>query len=126
MVEFDRLNRLNKEKELLTEEYTKKLNNLNKYIRVMENDTTIEESDNLEVRVFKLYMILNSVVRVAEKINEMGYRVKTNTYVGERKYKSNDITDIIINSDVEIPIELKESVREINAMNAEKAYGRWN
>lgn len=126
MVEFDRLNRLNEEKELLTEEYTKKLNNLNKYIRVMENDTTIEESDSLEVRVFKLYMILNSVVRVAEKINEMGYRVKTNTYVGERKYKSNDITDIIINSDVEIPIELKESVREINAMNAEKAYGRWN
>lgn len=124
MVEFDRLNRLNEEKELLTEEYTKKLNNLNKYIRVMENDTTIEESDSLEVRVFKLYMILNSVVRVAEKINEMGYRVKTNTYVGERKYKSNDITDIIINSDVEIPIELKESVREINAMNAEKAYGR--
>ena len=125
MVECDRLIKLNKEKEILTEEYTKKLNSLNKYIRVMENDTIIEESDSLEVKVFKLYMILNSVVRVAEKINEMGYRIKTNTYVGERKYKSNDITDIIINSDVEIPTELKESVREINAMNAEKAYGRW-
>ncbi len=91
---------------------------------ILENKSQIKEDDNFETIVFKKYLELESVRAVANYINELGYRVKTDSYIGERKYIGTDITKIIL-SDIDIDQELKEVVKLIQELNYEHMSKKW-
>ena len=95
-----------------------------KIINILENKSQIKEDDNFETIVFKKYLELESVRAVANYINELGYRVKTNSYIGERKYIGTDITKIIL-SDLDIDKNLKEVVKLIQELNYEHMSKKW-
>ncbi len=121
--------RMRKEKFLnarakVTNEYKRKIELLDKYIRTLDN-SEINEHDDIDTIVFKLYMQLDNVSKVAKVVNELGFRIITNSYIGERKYNSNDITSIITNKDALVSNELKESVQEIQKINYGKISKRW-
>ena len=102
--------------------------NIHQMLERIEKDnilpTTAQVTPNRFEEVFKKYLELESVRAVANYINELGYRVKTNSYVGERKYIGTDITKIIL-SDIEIDKELKEVVKLIQELNYEHMSKKW-
>ena len=51
------------------------------------------KSNDINELIYIKYIELESVTEVAKKLNEEGYRVKSAT--GERKYISNDISEVI-------------------------------
>jgi hypothetical protein len=57
------------------------------------------ECKGLEDTVLQKYIELQGAMKVAEYLNNEGYRIRSNGKLGERKYNSNDITDIINTSD---------------------------
>lgn len=113
-----------KAKSKLIKEHESKISTLDKYIQVLEK-SIINENDTVEVISFKLYMQLDNVAKVANAINNVGYRIKTTSHKGERKYNSNDITAIITNKEAKVDKELKEVVQEIQKMNYGKISKRW-
>lgn len=108
----------------IIKKHNEKIQKIEKIINILENKSAIKEDDNFETIVFKKYLELESVRAVANYINELGYRVKTNSYVGERKYIGTDITKIIL-SDIEIDKELKEIVKLIQELNYEHMSKKW-
>lgn len=110
--------------EKIIKKHNEKIQKIEKIINILENKSAIKEDDNFETIVFKKYLELESVRAVANYINELGYRVKTNSYVGERKYIGTDITKIIL-SDIEIDKELKEIVKLIQELNYEHMSKKW-
>lgn len=110
--------------EKIIKKHNEKIQKIEKIINILENKSQIKEDDNFETIVFKKYLELESVRAVANYINELGYRVKTNSYVGERKYIGTDITKIIL-SDIEIDKELKEVVKLIQELNYEHMSKKW-
>ncbi len=62
--------------------------------------------------VFKLYLQLENVVKVTETVNDLGFRIKTNTYARERKYSTNDITSIITDPFANVVEDLKILVQD--------------
>ncbi|MEK5173216.1 hypothetical protein NST63_08485 [Heyndrickxia sp. FSL W8-0496] len=77
------------------------------------------EADTFEKLVIKNYAIIGSVAKVANKLNEEGYRHESG-----RKYISNDITEII-QSKPTID-ELHSLVKDIQKKNITKANRKWN
>lgn len=69
----------------------------------------LEEDDDINTIVFKKYIELSDVRRVTDYINSLGVKIPTDTYVGERKYLTNDITRIL-NSKAEVNPELRECI----------------
>ena len=65
----------------------------NKIAEVLQMQCT-----SLEDVILKKYIELQNGAKVTEFLNNEGYRIKSNGKLGERKYSSNDVTDIIINS----------------------------
>ena len=120
----NKINEYRKLEEKITKKYNEKIQKIEKTINILENKSQIKEDDNFETIVFKKYLELESVRAVANYINELGYRVKTNSYVGERKYIGTDITKIIL-SDIEIDKELKEVVKLIQELNYEHMSKKW-
>ena len=110
--------------EKIIKKHNEKIQKIEKIINILENKSQIKEDDNFETIVFKKYLELESVRAVANYINELGSRVKTNSYVGERKYIGTDITKIIL-SDIEIDKELKEVVKLIQELNYEHMSKKW-
>ena len=110
--------------EKIIKKNNEKIKKIEKIINILENKSQIKEDDNFETIVFKKYLELESVRAVANYINELGYRVKTNSYVGERKYIGTDITKIIL-SDLDIDKELKEVVKLIQELNYEHMSKKW-
>lgn len=110
--------------EKIIKKHNEKIQKIEKIINILENKSAIKEDDNFETIVFKKYLELESVRAVANYINKLGYRVKTNSYVGERKYIGTDITKIIL-SDIEIDKELKEIVKLIQELNYEHMSKKW-
>lgn len=110
--------------EKIIKKHNEKIQKIEKIINILENKSQIKEDDNFETIVFKKYLELESVRAVANYINELGYRVKTNSYIGERKYIGTDITKIIL-SDIEIDKELKEVVKLIQELNYEHMSKKW-
>ena len=110
--------------EKIIKKHNKKIQKIEKIINILENKSQIKEDDNFETIVFKKYLELESVRAVANYINELGYRVKTNSYIGERKYIGTDITKIIL-SDLDIDKELKEVVKLIQELNYEHMSKKW-
>lgn len=111
-------------KDKLTVKYNKNIRNINKIIKAIQNNSQINENDTFETIVFKKYLELENVTNVAKYINDLGYRVKTDSYIGERKYIGKDITDILI-SNVAIDHELKEVVRELQDKNYNAILDIW-
>ncbi|MBX9139238.1 hypothetical protein HCG75_17915 [Clostridium sp. K12(2020)] len=110
--------------EKIIKKHNEKIQKIEKIINILENKSQIKEDDNFETIVFKKYLELESVRAVANYINELGYRVKTNSYIGERKYIGTDITKIIL-SDLDIDKELKEVVKLIQELNYEHMSKKW-
>ncbi len=120
----NKINGYRKLEEKIIKKHNEKIQKIEKIINILENKSQIKEDDNFETIVFKKYLELESVRAVANYINELGYRVKTNSYVGERKYIGTDITKIIL-SDIEIDKELKEVVKLIQELNYEHMSKKW-
>lgn len=120
----NKINGYRKLEEKIIKKHNEKIQKIEKIINILENKSQIKEDDNFETIVFKKYLELESVRAVANYINELGYRVKTNSYVGERKYIGTDITKIIL-SDIEIDKELKEVVKIIQELNYEHMSKKW-
>lgn len=120
----NKINEYRKLEEKITKKYNEKIQKIEKTINILENKSQIKEDDNFETIVFKKYLELESVRAVANYINELGYRVKTDSYIGERKYIGTDITKIIL-SDIEIYKELKEVVKLIQELNYEHMSKKW-
>ena len=110
--------------EKIIKKHNEKIQKIEKIINILENKSQIKEDDNFETIVFKKYLELESVRAVANYINELGYRVKTNSYIGERKYIGTDITKIIL-SDIEIDKELKEVAKLVQELNYEHMLKKW-
>ena len=110
--------------EKIIKKHNEKIQKIEKIINILENKSQIKEDDNFETIVFKKYLELESVRAVANYINELGYRVKTNSYIGEKKYIGTDITKIIL-SDLDIDKNLKEVVKLIQELNYEHMSKKW-
>ena len=110
--------------EKIIKKHNEKIQKIEKIINILENKSQIQEDDNFETIVFKKYLELENVRAVANYINESGYRVKTDSYIGERKYIGKDITKIIL-SDIAIDKELKEVVKLIQELNYEHMSKKW-
>ena len=93
MLEY-RKNKYQKIRDKVESEYNKKITELDRLLRVIEQGE-IKEDDSFETIVFKKYIEFENVKDVADSINELGYRIKTNSYVGSRKYTNKDISDIL-------------------------------
>lgn len=114
------INKKSKYEELarkVTSKYRKDMKAIKGIIELIENNGEVKENDTLETIVFKKYLELENVKKVADHINSLGYRIKTQSYIGERKYTSNDISEIII-SDVDIEKKLKDTVKELHSQNS--------
>ena len=120
----NKINGYRKLEEKIIKKHNEKIQKIEKIINILENKSQIKEDDNFETIVFKKYLELESVRAVANYINELGYRVKTDSYIGERKYIGTDITKIIL-SDIEIDKELKEVVKLIQELNYEHMSKKW-
>lgn len=92
------------------ENLNRKIKELNKLKRLL--NIPINEDATVEEKIFKKYIELESVSKVAGYINSLGYRVNSNN--GTRKYIANDISSVITNKDIEIKNkELKEIVMKL-------------
>lgn len=119
-----KINKYKRIEDKLTKKYNEKVCKIKKIINILENKSQIKEYDSFETIVFKKYLELESVRAVANYINELGYRVKTDSYIGERKYIGTDITKIIL-SDLEIDKDIKEVTRLIQELNYEYTSKKW-
>ena len=120
----NKINGYRKLEEKIIKKHNEKIQKIEKIINILENKSQIQEDDNFETIVFKKYLELENVRAVANYINESGYRVKTDSYIGERKYIGKDITKIIL-SDLDIDKELKEVVKLIQELNYEHMSKKW-
>lgn len=120
-------NKINKYKELQekeTQKYKEKMKGYKEIIEALEKYSEIEDTDSFETIVFKKYLELENVQSVAKYINDLGYRIKTDSYVGERKYIGTDITEILI-KDVDIEPKLKKIVQNLQDKNYRDMLKRW-
>lgn len=76
------------------EDINKNIKELNKLKKLLS--ISIAEEDSIEEKIFKKYLEIESVAKVAKYINDIGYRIRT------RKYIANDISDLITNKDIVI------------------------
>lgn len=115
---------LNKVKNNIEQEYEYELDRINQIINIISS-FDINQTDNVDEIVFNLYILLNSVKKVADYINEIGYRIDTTSKQGKRKYNSNDITAIIKNKDAMVNNEIKTIAQEIQMLNYKNVSKRW-
>lgn len=108
-----------------TTQYRKDMKAIKGIIEVIENNGEIKEDDTFETIVFKKYLELENVKKVADYVNQLGYRIKTNSYIGERKYIGNDISEIIINKDCLVEKKLKTIVQSLQYKNYEAMSKIW-
>lgn len=108
----------------ITEKYNNEMKRIEKILDVIEKNSEVNKSDSFEAIIFKKYLEFENVTTVAKYINDLGYRIKTDSYIGERKYKGTDITEILI-SDVEIEKNLKEVVQQLQDKNYQDILKIW-
>lgn len=79
--------------------------------------------DSIDTIVFKKYIELGEVKKVSDYLNAEGYKVKTKTYLGCRKYGPNDITNILKNKQVEQwLIDAVEEMKSIDKLLIKMSY----
>ena len=108
--------KLLKLKKKIKKNYDSNINKIDSYLKILE-ESIIDESDHVELVVFKLYLQLENVVKVTETVNDLGFRIKTNTYARERKYSTNDITSIITDPFANVVEDLKILVQDRQRKN---------
>lgn len=102
-----------------------KIETAKKLIKEYQNYIDIYESyepKNMKQMAIKLYAELNNVNKVANKLNELGYRKDGKLVAGKRakvKLNSNDVTEII-NSDVDDDDPLHLIVKKILNKNRKR------
>lgn len=79
----------------INKKYEESSKEIKRILAAIDKYGEVEEGDSLETIVLKKYLVTGSVREVADYINNLGYRIKTETWAGQRKYSTNDITDII-------------------------------
>ncbi|MEG1287649.1 MAG: hypothetical protein RSD13_06305 [Clostridium sp.] len=70
------------------------LNLLSEFIKKSKE---CDYEDFIEYKIVYAYINIGSISRTKDYINELGYRIKSNGKTGERKYSTNDISEIINN-----------------------------
>lgn len=120
----DKKEKYKKLQKRVTQKYNDEMKRLKKILKVIDENSEIEKNDNLETIIFKKYLELENVTSVARYINDLGYRIKTDSYIGERKYKGTDITEILI-KDVGVNKELKEVVQYLQNKNYSEMVKHW-
>jgi len=75
-----------------------KINEFNKLRKLLM--LPINSDDTVEEKIFKKYLELESVSKVAEYINGLGYRINKDNK--SRKYIANDISSVILSRDTKI------------------------
>lgn len=103
-------------KSSVKEEAEKRVEKIDKYLKILRK-CKIKKSDSLNVIVFKMYLQLNNVSKVADVVNKLGFRVSTNSRKGCRKFGSNDITEILKNECIELDEELVTIAQYIHECN---------
>lgn len=99
----------------------------------MDKDLAVKESDNVDTIILKKYIEYGSMKEVQKYINDLGYRIKTDSYVGSRKYTIEDISQVVypyqryedeeqrvINADE----EFKEMAKKIHLYIYNSSYGK--
>ncbi|WP_333861927.1 hypothetical protein [Clostridium sp.] len=109
----------------VTTKYRSEMKIIKGVLEVLESNSAIEKSDSLETIIFKKYLELENVQKVAKYINELGYRIKTGSWIGERKYTSNDITKILVDRDCMVERKLKYIVQFLQDKNYEHMRKIW-
>lgn len=120
--------KINKYKELQkkeTEKYNEKMTGYKEIIEAIQNNSEIKDTDSFETIIFKKYLELENVQSVAKYINDLGYRIKTDSYVGERKYIGKDITDILCKN-VDVEAKLKKVVQNLQDKNYREMLKHWS
>ena len=113
-------------KNKLMKKYKEKMSILNMIIDTIEKYSEIKKDDSFENIVFKKYLQLENVKSVAKYLNDEGYRIKTYSYKGERKYIGTDVTRIILNKYAKVDDQLKDVVRLIQKRNYESTLKKWS
>lgn len=119
-----RILQLEKARDEIKREYEAELESINQVINIIKS-FDINNVNNTDEVVFNLYILLNSVKKVADYINELGYRIETTSKQGKRKYNSNDITAIIKNKDAAVDDPVKTIAQEIQKLNYKNVSKRW-
>lgn len=93
------------------DEINKKIDELTKLRQFLINNQ-INDNDPVETIIFKKYIEIENVSKVAAYINSLGFRVKSDGSdehkLSERKYTSNDISDMITDKNAPVEKELKD------------------
>lgn len=76
----------------------KKIMKLNEIRRLL--NIPINQNDNIEEKIFKKYLEVENVKKVAAYVNELGYRIKSDR--GKRKYIAQDISSILTDKNIKI------------------------
>lgn len=129
----------NKFKKLLEETqevvdfYNKSIEDIKNILEYMDGDIQINEDDTIDTIILKKYMEYGNMKDVQKYINDSGYKVKTDSYIGSRKYTLDDISQTVypyarlesqelkkVNADE----ELKEIVKKMHLYIFNSSYGR--
>ncbi|WP_297429288.1 hypothetical protein [Clostridium sp.] len=89
---------------------------IDRFVNILDT-CTIATDDSLETIIFKKYLELGDLVKVTAYINNQGYRIKTGSYKGERKFISNDIADIIDKPGDNVDIGLVSAIKEMKSID---------
>ncbi len=120
-----RLSEFTKIKENIIEANEKKLDTINKYIEVLKT-CNLNDRDSLETKIFKLYLVLNSTTDVADYLNNLGLRIKTESNKGFRKFLPIDITDVIRYQSMNVSdLDLREAVIKLQRNNSKGIGKKW-
>ncbi|MBV4440221.1 hypothetical protein [Clostridium tyrobutyricum] len=69
-------------------------NKIKHFINVLSK-CEIEDGDSIQIIILKKYIEFNDTTKVADYLNEYGYRVATSSSIGRRKYNHNDISKVV-------------------------------
>lgn len=77
----------------------------------------IKEDENLDTKIYKKYLEVESVKNVAIWLNEKGYRIESPATGEKIKYQSNDVTARLKDKKAEVREDLKEVVQKLFLKN---------
>ena len=114
-------------KNKLTCKYEKEISVINNILDTIEKYSDIDKDDSFITIVFKKYLELENVSEVAKYLNDNGYRIKTDSYIGQRKYIGRDVTEILISEDVDLVVDkqLKDTVQYLQDKNYSEMLKHW-
>lgn len=94
------------------EQVRNQINELENFIKLVEN----YEADTFEKEAIKLYILMENVTKVANILNDKGYRV------GNRKVVGKDVSDIIRSKPVD---EMHSLAKKIFGKNKKRVSRNW-